>query len=171
MRIIRVVANKGRLDLSLSGWTRVGYLSRKIEFLEESYGVGDIDFSHTISLNELSDFENVEDQVNSSMSTLHVLSGSRPKNFPNSGKILGHARTCMVKFDDDRRSVNYLWAEIYFKQDIFESITTSLGLIDRYQIELEGLKYMTEDFQDGPEMEHEEKFVITNASFKTFINA
>jgi hypothetical protein len=148
----------------------MGYMSREIDFLGESYGVGDIDFSHTISLKELSDFESVEDHVNST-SILPVLSGFRRNKFPNSGKLLGHARTCQVNFQDSRRSVFYLWANIYFKQDIFESISNSLGVTDRYEIELDGFKYMTEDIQDGPEMSHEEKFVITNASFKTVIDS
>jgi hypothetical protein len=163
MRIATLHSVGANLDLALSGWTRMGYISRSLKFSDESCEIDQFDHNFELKITALSDFQTVDSEVNSGLSIFPVLSSSDGNIFPDSGKLLGHARSSFIRRPNER-PISYLWAEIFFHQDIFESIENSLAHHTKFIIHIDGLQYHEEE-NDNEEQRLEKNYVITNVSF------
>ena len=69
MRIIDFNATKKEIEISLSGWTRIGYISREINLSDNSYDEKNFDYSYSLSIKQIGDFETIQSKINGSLST------------------------------------------------------------------------------------------------------
>ena len=165
MRIIDFNATKKEIEISLSGWTRIGYISREINLSDNSYDEKNFDYSYSLSIKQIGDFETIQSKINGSLSTIKVLSENN-NIFPNEGKILGEA--CLTKIERKKdRDIYYLWSNIYFHQELFESLEKSLSLSEKFRVSIEGLKCFEERSENLDEIRFDQNFTIANIIFKS----
>jgi hypothetical protein len=167
MRILDFNATKKEIEISLSGWTRIGYISREINLSDNSYDEKKFDYNYSLSIKQIADFESIQSKINDSLSIFKVLSKNNNIIFPNEGKVLGEACLSKIERKKIERDIYYLWSNIYFHQELFESLEKSLSLKEKYRVTLEGLKYSEECTEGNDEKRFDQKFTITNIEFKS----
>jgi len=169
MRILQFNSTNKEVEISISGWTRVGYISREIKLTSDSYGESSFDHNYSFIIKQIADFELVQDEVNGSLSTLKVLSYNNKNVFPNEGKVLGTATIEKIE-NKKERDIVYLWSKIYLHQDLFESIEKSLSISEKFRVTIGGLKYFEEVSNDEDKKRYSQKFTITNVNFENINN-
>ena len=167
--IFEMVASKKEFELGLSAWTRVGGVKRILTLSDESYGGAKSDYNFSLKINEISDFETAEGEVNSSCSKIECLLPNTGLHYPLSGRLIGHAKIMKIKYQNKNRDMHYFWSDIYYQQSLYESIERSLLNFSKFRISVEGVKY-DEDDRCGENEKSclEERFVITYVRFSGF---
>ena len=84
MRILDFNATKKEIEISLSGWTRIGYISREINLSDNSYDEKKFDYNYSLSIKQIADFESIQSKINDSLSIFKVLS-KKPSEFEVNG--------------------------------------------------------------------------------------
>jgi hypothetical protein len=170
IKIHGMLASKEELELNLSAWTRVGGVKRVLTLSDESYGSTKFDYNYSLKINEISDFETAEGEVNSRCSKLECLLLDTGLPYPLGGRLIGQARVTKIKFENKKNDMHYFSSDIYFQQSLYESIERSLQTFSKFRIEVEGVKYDENNeltgFHGGEKSCLDESFVITRVSFK-----
>lgn len=167
MIIHEMLASKEELELNLSAWTRVGGVKRVLTLSCESYNGTKSDYNYSLKINEISDCETAEGEVNSSCSKIECLLPNTGLIYPLSGRLIGHGKVMKIKFENKKNDIHYFWSDIYFEQSLYESIERSLLNFSKFRIRVEGVKYDEDDSCDENEKSClEERFAITRVSFR-----
>ena len=120
-----MLASKKEVELNLSAWTRIGGIERVLKLSDESYDGAKSDYNYSLHINEISDLNTADGEVNSSCDEMECLLPNTGLTYPHCGRLIGHARVMKVKFEN-QNDMHYIWSNIYFQQSLYESIERSL---------------------------------------------